>query len=156
VAAPAAPLAQVSGPIGDMTAANPMLAMMMGSMAAFATMFQQGGIGQHMFGGLPQPQGTFGANTVDASRSEAADIVYPEILEYFEKLMADNPRCHDALEGLAQLLVSDDYFCIDEIASEEVEWFMAEPYKLTSGTAKFVVRMVREAMEQAQREAKGA
>src|SRR6266481_6584251 len=129
--APPAPTAPAPMPIGDFTIANPMLAMMAGNMAALVTMFQQGSIGP-VFTGLPQAEQS-------KARSEMPNIIYPDIQDYFERVVVDNPRCRDALEGLVQLLVSNDFFCIDDIAGEAAEWFMAEPYNLSAGN---VVRIV--------------
>ena len=134
-------------PIGDFTIANPMLVMMAGNMAALATIFQQGSIGP-VFTGLPQAEQL-------KARSEMPDIIYPDIQDYFKRVTVDNPRHHDALEGLVQLLVSNDFFCIDDIAGEAAEWFMAEPYNLSTGNAKFVVRIVGAEIDRIKRQASG-
>ena len=156
--APAAPATPAAVPMGEFTIANPMLAMMAGNMATLATMFQQGGLGQ-TFTGLPLPQtgaaGQSGAAEQAKAKSEMPDIVYPDIQDYLESIAVDNPRHRDALEGLGHLLVSNDYFGIDDIAGETVEWFMAEPYKLSSGNAKFVVRIVGAEIDRIKREAEG-
>ena len=129
-----APTAPAPMPISDFTIANPMLAMMAGNMAALVTMFQQHSIGPVLVG-LPQAEQS-------KARSEMPNIIYPDIQDYFERVTVDNPRCRDALEGLVQLLVSNDFFCIDDIAGEAAKWFMAEPYNLSAGNAEFVVRIV--------------
>ena len=70
------------------------------------------------------------------------DIIYPDIQDYLERVAVDNPWCCDVLEGLGQLLVSNDYFGIEDITGETAELFMAEPYNLSSGNAKFTVRIL--------------
>src|SRR6266481_5857463 len=142
--APPAPTAPAPMPIGDFTIANPMLAMMARNMAALATMFQQGSIGP-LFAGLPQ-----------AEQSKARlEMPNPDIQDYFTRVTVDNPWHYDALEGLVQLLVSNDFFCIDKIAGEAAEWFMAEPYNLSAGNAKFVVRIVGAEIDRIKRQASG-
>ena len=139
-----------AAPMGEFTIANPMLAMMAKNMAALVTMFQQGGSRQ-TFMGLPLPQ--TGAAEQAKAKSEMPDIVYPNIQDYLESIAADNPHHCDTLEGLGCLLVSNDYFRIDDIAGETAEWFMAEPYKLSSGNVKFVVRIVGTEIDRIKREA---
>ena len=126
-----------------------MLVMMAGNMAALATMFQQGSVGP-VFAGFPQAEKS-------KARSEMPDIIYPDIQDYFERVTVDNPRCCDALEGLVQLLVSNDFFCIHNIVGEAAEWFMAEPYNLSAGNAKFVfvVSIVGAEIDRIKRQASG-
>ena len=88
-------------------------------------------------------------------RSEMLDIIHLEIQEYFERVMVDNSHYHDALQWLAQLLVSNNYFCIDDISGEAVQWLVAEPYNLSSGNAKLVVVILKAEIDRIKREAEG-
>ena len=43
-------------------------------------------------------------------------------------------------EGLAENLLAQDFFCIDELQHEGEAVFQAEPYALSQGNVKFIVQ----------------
>jgi hypothetical protein len=81
-----------SVPMADMTGENSMLAMLIGSMAAFVTMFQQGSIRQPGISSLLQPplMSQMQATTTDIIES-GPKITYSEIQLFFQKVADDNP-----------------------------------------------------------------
>ena len=77
---------------------------------------------------------------------------YPEIEVFFQQLMVDNPRRN--FMDLSKKLTDVDFFCIDEIADEPESFFKGEPYGLSVGNAKFVVKSIKEAVERVKEEAR--
>jgi hypothetical protein len=55
---------------------------------------------------------------------------------------------------LADSLIQEDFYNIDELANEGEEWFRAAPYNLTAGNAKFIVAAIKKGIEDTIVEAK--
>jgi hypothetical protein len=73
-------------------------------------------------------------------------LTYPSIQSFFTKVIEENPLHAEGLKHLSTELANKDFYQIDEIAEENVEWFKSAPYGLTGGNAKFVINILKEAM----------
>ncbi|KAF8580383.1 hypothetical protein K439DRAFT_1619845 [Ramaria rubella] len=75
------------------------------------------------------------------------DIEYPSILEFFDELVQKYPMRN--FIGIAEKLTAQDFYCIDEISGKTQQFFEAEPYGLSQGNARFLVRKLKHAVERA-------
>ena len=57
-------------------------------------------------------------------------------------------------EGLAENLLAQDFFCIDEVQHKGEAFFQAEPYALSQGNVKFIVQKLQKAVRGAKAAAK--
>jgi len=74
-------------------------------------------------------------------------ITYPGIDTFLRQITLEHPKRN--LEGLAEKLMAQDFYCIDELQDEDDAFFQAEPYSLSQGNVKFIVRTLRDAVRQA-------
>jgi hypothetical protein len=137
------PARQAGNTVSQLTQSVEQTAAMM-NMLATLTAMQAMNNGPKIAGAMDAP--------LDNSAPEniAINCTYPEVEEFFAKLASEHPRRN--LADLGFQLATQDFFCIDELADEKEEFFQKEPYCLSQGNAKFVVRQVREAIAAAAKE----
>jgi hypothetical protein len=67
--------------------------------------------------------------------------------QFFTELLEKN-RARN-LDVFVRQLEDQDFFCIDELAEESEEFFQKEPYYLSQGNSKFIVKSIKQGMAKA-------
>ena len=109
-----------------------------------AIMMGMAGLTQPPIGGFTNPPPTKKDGVEDSCDTS---ITYPVIDTFLHQIMNEHPNRN--LEGLAEQLMAQDFYCIDELQDEDETFFWVEPYTLSQGNAKFVFRKLRDAVWQA-------
>ena len=105
-----------------------------------AMMVGMAGMVQPLIGGFTNPPPTKRDGVEDSCDTS---ITYPTIDTFLHHITNEHPNWN--LEGLAEQLMAQDFYCKDELQDEVEMFFGAEPYTLSQGNAKFVVRKLRDA-----------
>ena len=95
-------------------------------------------------------EGRGDASCITASSSTS--IEYPMIDSFLRELMDKHPNRN--FEGLAENMLAQDFFCIDELQHKGEAFFQEEPYALSQGNAKFIVQKLQKAVRRAKAAAK--
>ncbi len=115
--------------------ANAFTAMMMG---------MAGMVQLQIPGGFVHPPPALQGGEEDSSDTR---ITYLRIDTFLHQITIEHPKQN--LEGLVEKFMAQDFYCINELQDKDNTFFQAEPYSLSQGNAKFIVRTLKDAVQQA-------